>query len=102
MLTFLVDRLWKHHPEIIHAELMQVLHNYASQTTYVANADIDLYMIDSEVAAALAHEPAVSQAIFKIMTELLLEHGDWRIYRAWRHLVTATAHQVRKRWGGEN
>ncbi|CDH57963.1 predicted protein [Lichtheimia corymbifera JMRC:FSU:9682] len=86
-------RLWKHHPEIIRAELMQVLHNYASQTTYVANADIDLYMIDSEVAAALAHEPAVSQAIFKIMTELLLEHGDWRIYRAWRHLVTATAHQ---------
>lgn len=93
---FMIDRLWKHHPEIIRAELMQLLHNYASQTTYVANADIDLYMIDSEVVAALAHEPPVSQVVFKIMAELLLEYGDWRIYRAWRHLVTATAYQVRE------
>ncbi|CDS09560.1 hypothetical protein LRAMOSA10920 [Lichtheimia ramosa] len=83
-------RLWKHHPEIIRAELMQLLHNYASQTTYVADTDMELCMMDSEVVAALTHEHAVPQVIFKIMTELLLEYGDWRIYRAWRHLVSAT------------
>lgn len=93
----LIDRLWKHHPEIIRAELMQLLHNYASQTTYVADTDMELCMMDSEVVAALTHEPAVSQVIFKIMTELLLEYGDWRIYRAWRHLVSATHCQVRRK-----